>query len=117
MPSMSADVGGCDIVLGDRFGSSAAGWIVDALEQSLRGAGLMVRRNKPYAGGYITEHYGAPTFGLHAVQIEINRALYMDERSIRKLVKAEALCEALERMALALATRARDLRGSRLAAE
>jgi N-formylglutamate amidohydrolase len=117
MPSMSADVSGCDIVLGDRFGSSAAGWIIDVLEHSLRGAGLLVRRNKPYAGGYITEHYGAPAFGLHAVQIEINRALYMEERLIRKLEKAEALAVALARMATALAARARDVRRPRLAAE
>src|SRR5271167_2604242 len=46
MPSTSTDVSGCDVVLGDRFGSSAAGWIVEALEQSLRGSGLVVRRNK-----------------------------------------------------------------------
>jgi N-formylglutamate amidohydrolase len=117
MPSASADVGGCDIVLGDRFGSSAAGWIVDALEQSLRDAGLVVRRNKPYAGGYITEHYGAPNIGRHAVQIEINRALYMDERAIRKLEKAESLARALAQMALALALRVQGLGGACLAAE
>ena len=40
----------------------------------------MVSRNKPYAGGFITEHYGNPAAGLHSIQIEINRALYMDER-------------------------------------
>jgi N-formylglutamate amidohydrolase len=117
MPSMSADVGGCDIVLGDRFGSSAAGWIVDALEQSLRASGLITRRNKPYAGGYITEHHGAPNLGRHAVQIELNRALYMDERAIRKLEKADALAEALARMALSLAARILGGEGARLAAE
>ena len=46
----------------------------------MRGFGYAVSRNKPYAGGFITEHYGNPTTGLHAIQIEINRALYMDER-------------------------------------
>ena len=117
MPSTSSDVAGCDIVLGDRFGSSAAGWIVDALEQSLRADGLVVRRNKPYAGGYITEHYGAPPFGRHAVQVEINRGLYMDERSIRKLDTSDAVAASLLAMTDALASRIGELRISRHAAE
>ena len=49
-------------------------------ETTLRGRGYAVSRNKPYAGGFITEHYGNPAAGLHAIQIEVNRALYMDER-------------------------------------
>ena len=117
MPSTSTDVAGCDIVIGDRFGSSAAGWIVDTLEQALRDRGLIVRRNKPYAGGYIAEHYGAPLRGSHAVQIEINRALYMDEKAIRKLEKAGLLAETLLQMSRALAGRVQGLSGTRLAAE
>jgi N-formylglutamate amidohydrolase len=117
MPSTSTDVAGCDVVLGDRFGSSAAGWIVETLEQSLRSRGLIVRRNKPYAGGYIAEHYGTPLQGRHAVQIEINRALYMDEKAIRKLEKAELLAESLLHMARALAARVEGLSETRLAAE
>lgn len=70
-----------DIVLGDRYGTSCAGVITDVLELELRRRGFAVVRNKPYAGGFITEHYGNPASGMHAVQIEINRALYMDERS------------------------------------
>jgi N-formylglutamate amidohydrolase len=116
MPSSSVDGGGCDVVLGDRFGSSAAGWVLDTLEQTLRDSGLGVRRNKPYAGGYITERHGAPIQGRHAVQIEINRALYMDERRIVKLEKAEDLANALLSMARALATRVAGL-GRALAAE
>ena len=85
MPSNQADAGGVDVVLGDRYGSSAGIGIVDRLEQSLRAQGYRVRRNKPYAGGFITEHFGAPARGFHAVQIEIARALYMDERRIAKL--------------------------------
>jgi N-formylglutamate amidohydrolase len=117
MPSASPEVSGADIVLGDRYGSSAAGWIVDALETSLSAAGLAVRRNKPYAGGYITETYGQPTAGRHAVQIEINRALYMDERAIRKFPASEALAEALLAAAAALAASANGREGLRLAAE
>ena len=85
MPSNQADAGGVDVVLGDRYGSSAGLGIVDRLEQSLRAQGYRVRRNKPYAGGFIPEHFGAPARGFHAVQIEIARALYMDERRIAKL--------------------------------
>jgi N-formylglutamate amidohydrolase len=116
MPSSSVDGAGCDIVLGDRFGSSAGGWVLDTLEQTLRDSGLGVRRNKPYAGGYITERHGAPTQGRHAVQIEMNRALYMDERRIAKLEKAEDLANALLNMTRALAARVAGL-GRALAAE
>ncbi len=50
------------------------------MERTLRGLGYSVGRNKPYAGGFITEHYGNPASGLHTIQIELNRAIYMDER-------------------------------------
>ncbi len=70
-----------DIVLGDRYGTSCAPGLTDAVEQAFRKSGLFVTRNKPYAGGYITEHYGNPLSNCHAIQIEINRALYMDERT------------------------------------
>jgi N-formylglutamate amidohydrolase len=82
MPSNAADVSGLDIVLGDRYGTSAAPHIVEILESNLRAAGYRVRRNKPFAGGFITEHFGVPGEGVHAVQIEIARALYLDERTI-----------------------------------
>jgi N-formylglutamate amidohydrolase len=71
-----------DIILGDRYGTSCAGLLTDLVEVALRARGYTVVRNKPYAGGYITEHYGEPAGGLHALQIELNRALYMDERTL-----------------------------------
>ena len=117
MPSTSPDVGGCDVVLGDRYGSSAARWIVEGVESALRASGLAVRRNKPYAGGYITEHYGAPAMGRHALQIEINRSLYMDERAICLSDRAGALSRALCDMVATLCVRARDSLGTRWAAE
>lgn len=86
MPSTSTPrrLGGTpDIVLGDRYGASCAPAIVDFLEQAFTDAGYRVSRNAPYAGGFITEHYGAPLAGRHAVQIEINRGLYMDEALIQ----------------------------------
>ncbi len=69
-----------DIVLGDRYGTSCVAAISETIESTLRELGYLVSRNKPYAGGFITEHYGNPAAGLHSIQLEINRALYMDER-------------------------------------
>jgi N-formylglutamate amidohydrolase len=76
-----------DIVIGDRYGTSCVGAVADTIEAVLRERGYTVSRNKPYAGGFITEHYGNPTAGLHSVQLEINRGLYMDER---RFVRSEA---------------------------
>lgn len=69
-----------DIVIGDRYGTSCAAALVDTVEDIFTRLGYSVSRNKPYAGGFITEHYGNPASGVHAVQIELNRAIYMDER-------------------------------------
>ncbi len=71
------------VVLGDRFGASAGTDVVDMLEQSFLEAGLIVSRNAPFAGAYITQRYGRPSQGYHAVQVEIDRALYMDETAVR----------------------------------
>ena len=68
-----------DFVLGDRFGGSCMPELTDCAAATLQRLGYTVCRNKPYAGGFITEHYGRPARGLHALQIEINRGLYMDE--------------------------------------
>ena len=72
-----------EVVLGDRFGAAASEAVVDQIEQAFTSAGLVVTRNTPFAGAYITQHYGRPVQGRHAVQIEIDRALYMNERLIR----------------------------------
>jgi len=69
-----------DMVIGDRYGTSCASLLPDLFEDVLGRLGYSVGRNKPYAGGFITEHYGNPASGLHAIQIELNRAIYMDER-------------------------------------
>src|SRR5690606_34714245 len=85
MPSTSFgrdDPVGADIVIGDRFGASCAPMLADALEAELRHCGFSVVRNRPYAGGFITEHYGRPERDRHAIQIEIYRALYMDEKTL-----------------------------------
>ena len=85
MPSSGLDRDGPvkpDIILGDRFGTSAAAYITDIAEAAFTKLGLSVTRNRPYAGGFITEHYGVPGSGVHTLQIEINRALYMNEATL-----------------------------------
>jgi N-formylglutamate amidohydrolase len=69
-----------DMVIGDRYGTSCAGLLADMVEDTMGRLGYSVGRNKPYAGGFITEHYGNPASGLHTIQLELNRAIYMDER-------------------------------------
>lgn len=89
MPSTSmAPSGGPrpDVVLGDRFGASADSRITRFLKDSLSALGYEVHMNRPYAGGYITEHYGRPAQNVHAVQIELNRALYLNELSFQPSV-------------------------------
>ena len=72
-----------EIVLGDRFGASASPEIVERVEAAFAAAGLCVVRNAPFAGAFTTQHYGRPSRGQHAIQIEIDRAIYMDEARIR----------------------------------
>jgi N-formylglutamate deformylase len=72
-----------DVVLGDRFGAAASGDVVDRIEAAFTRAGFNVTRNTPFAGAYITQAYGRPSRGQHAVQIELDRSLYMDEALVR----------------------------------
>ena len=107
-----------DIILGDRFGVSAAPWISGLAVEIFQSLGYSVVRNKPYAGGYITEHYGRPARGLHALQIEINRGLYMDETQMALTSGFVPLRQALGRFALAFAQEVgANLGFHRLAAE
>jgi N-formylglutamate amidohydrolase len=71
-----------DIVLGDRFGASAHSEITEAVAAVFTAAGLRVARNSPFAGAYITQRHGLPSSGQHAIQIEIDRGLYLDERKV-----------------------------------
>ncbi|HEV2673635.1 MAG TPA: N-formylglutamate amidohydrolase [Aliidongia sp.] len=88
MPSIGAGPGPArarrrvDIVLGDRMGSACHPLVIETAELVLRDRGYQVIRNTPYAGGFTTRHYGRPDDGRHALQIELNRALYMDERTL-----------------------------------
>lgn len=72
-----------EIVLGDRFGASAASEIVNQVEAAFLRAGFETARNTPFAGAYMAQHYGRPSRNQHVVQIEIDRSLYLDETSVR----------------------------------
>lgn len=72
-----------DIVLGDRFGASCAPWVVETAEAAFATAGFVVGRNVPFAGAYSAQRYGRPDAGWHALQVEVRRALYMDEEAVR----------------------------------
>jgi N-formylglutamate amidohydrolase len=94
-----------DFVLGDRFGASCTASLSGLMARELKDMGYEVARNTPYAGGYTTEFYGCPGQGAHVLQIEINRALYLDETALapnagfaRLKDDVEALCARIASM-------------------
>ena len=95
--------GPCDIVLGDRFGAACSPKLTALVERELESMGYRVARNAPYAGGYTTEHYGRPARRTHALQIEINRALYMNETTREPTEGLAKLTADAERLTRALA--------------
>ncbi|MEO0388532.1 MAG: N-formylglutamate amidohydrolase, partial [Pseudomonadota bacterium] len=92
-----------DVILGDRFGASCGHWLVDAAMSAFMAEGFVVARNAPFAGGYITQYYGRPARGIHALQIEIDRSLYMDERSVTRADGFDDVAFRLERVVTSLA--------------
>ena len=122
--SMPSNAGGrderprADIVLGDRYGTSCVAVVAETIEAALRKQGYVVSRNKPYAGGFITEHYGNPAVGLHALQLEINRSLYMDERRYQRSASFATVSADMETLAGRVAAiPIQELRPYRAAAE
>jgi N-formylglutamate amidohydrolase len=91
-----------NVILGDRFGTACARWLTDAAADVFSGAGFVVARNAPFAGGYITQTYGRPKEGVHALQIEIDRSLYMDEAQIVPGPDYAEVAERLGRVVAAL---------------
>lgn len=91
-----------DIVLGDRYGTTCAPGLVDLAETIFSSAGLRVARNRPYAGGFATRTYGRPQHGVHALQIEISRHLYMNEVTLAKNADFDAVRALVERLIFAL---------------
>nr|WP_250809828.1 N-formylglutamate amidohydrolase [Neorhizobium tomejilense] len=107
-----------DFIIGDRYGTSASAELSRAALQFLDGMGFSSVRNKPYAGGFITEHYGRPVRGLHALQIEINRALYVDEMTLARRPEFPMVAAALSTFMRQMADFVVDFAGdSALAAE
>ncbi|MFC0008716.1 N-formylglutamate amidohydrolase [Devosia nitrariae] len=91
-----------DVVLGDRYGTTCAPAIIDLVETVFVAAGLKVARNRPYAGGFSTRTYGRPQHGVHALQIEISRHLYMSEVTLTKTAGFEPMRALMEKLILAL---------------
>jgi N-formylglutamate amidohydrolase len=109
MPSGSGcGQGGADIVLGDCYGAACAPCIIEAARLLLAERGFRVAINAPYAGGFTTGFYGRPRTHRHALQIEINRALYMDERSYCRRPSFAQLVEDLAHLIERLGQAVRD---------
>lgn len=92
-----------DFILGDGFGTACDGAVTAAVEDALARQGGAVVRNEPFSGGHTTRHYGRPAEGVHALQIEINRALYMDERAIARLPAFPEIARRMAEVVAALA--------------
>ena len=91
-----------DFVLGDAHGTSCDPVLSDAAHRFLEQAGYRVRRNDPYAGGYVTRHYGRPRHSVHALQIEVSRSLYLDQTRYLKLPRFDGLRELMSGLLRAL---------------
>jgi N-formylglutamate amidohydrolase len=100
-----------DFVLGDLHGSACASRVTRAAEAVLSGKGYLVRRNDPYAGGFITRHYGRPADDVHVLQIEIARALYMNEARIERLPDFPFVQQQISDLVAALTMQVHDLIG------
>ncbi len=105
-------VGPADFVLGDAHGTSCSPRIVRLVERVLAGQGYAVRRNDPYSGGFVTRHYGRPREHVHVLQIEVARALYMDEAEIRPIGRFARTRSDLTALIAAVAAEAEGLLAS-----
>ena len=101
--------GGVDFVLGDAFATTCAPRITRLVEEVLSSLGYTVRRNDPYAGGFITRHYGRPRENIHALQIEIARPLYMNEARIEHGPRFAAVRADIRTLIATLTAEAGDL--------
>lgn len=91
-----------DIVLGDRYGTTCASVVIDTAETVFAGAGFKVARNRPYAGGHTTRAYGRPQHGVHALQVEISRHLYMNEVTLARHQGYDLVVSVVNRLVAAL---------------
>ena len=102
MPSARSGKEGADIIIGNRYQSSASEELSRQAAQILTEMGYCVRFNRPYSGGFITKAHGVPARGFHALQIELNRALYMDEARMEKSAGFATLTQKMRRFIEAL---------------
>ena len=98
-----------DIILGDRYGTSCHPSLTAAAKSILSHLGFRVDMNRPFAGGFITQHYGRPIKGLHALQIEIDRSLYMNEETLEPVDHFEELADLFGRFTDMLIQSASDV--------
>ncbi len=91
-----------DFVLGDCHGAACAPAVIETVQATLRELGYHVARNRPYSGGFVTRHYGKPEDGVHGLQIEVNRILYMDETRIRRSAGLSRLARDMGKVIAAL---------------
>jgi N-formylglutamate amidohydrolase len=120
MPSAAMAPGGAqrpDIVIGDRFGASSDPRLTLLLRDQFQQRGFKVQLNRPYAGGYITEHHGRPARGTHALQLEINRGLYLNELTFEESSGYAPLAKALTEIVADLFAEAPGILDFRAAAE
>ena len=101
--------GACDLVLGDRFGAACSPALTVLVERAFEAMGYKVARNAPYAGGYTTQLYGKPHAGVQALQIEINRSLYLNETTLERHAGFEPLKQDLQRVFALLGAEAATL--------
>lgn len=94
---------GVDVILGDRHGSSCRGGVTRRVRALLEAQGWRVGLNTPYAGGYSTARWGRPDEGFQAIQIELNRALYLDEATLEPSSDYGRVAKALDRVIAGLA--------------
>ena len=106
MPNNARGAHAPDVVLGDRYGASCHPSVTAFAESSLRRLGYRVARNTPFAGGHTTQTYGRPAARVHALQVEINRALYIDERTLERTNGFSRVRADMSRLAEALAAAA-----------
>lgn len=106
MPPLTAPSGAnrAELVLGDRFGGACAGALVASAFDHLAGEGMVAAYNRPYAGGYVLDRHGAPARGIHAIQVEICRSLYLDSRLAEPTPGLQRIAQAISGLVRVLAT-------------
>lgn len=120
MPSMALAPGGGqrpDVVIGDRFGASCDTRLASLVRECFRAFGYTVQMNRPYAGGYITEHNGRPNRGVHALQLELNRGLYLNEQTLEPSAGYAELADDLKAISAKIFASAPDILERKAAAE